>query len=68
MSKQECKTCLFGDICSSELECEYFISIDENNGDEMEQYIENKRQEYLEEWWRYLDRDSEMFFCIQNIN
>lgn len=51
MSKEKCRTCLFGDQCYSNTECEYYSPVDDYDADEeLEIYIEKQRQEFHEYW------------------
>lgn len=60
MSKKNCNTCLFGDVCVSNRDCEYYSPTDDDMDDaELERYIEAERQRYLRDWWRYIEDDGE---------
>lgn len=51
MNKQDCRGCLFGDMCPAEQACEYHSPLDE---DWTEEYIEDGRQKFYEDWLLYV--------------
>lgn len=60
MSKKDCNACLFGDLCVSKRDCEYYSPTDDEMDDaELERYIESERLKYLRDWWRYIEDDGE---------
>ena len=64
MRKKTCSACLFGDHCGSMKICKHFSPLDDDMNDvELGVYIENKRREYLRDWWRYIgDNDKSPSF------
>lgn len=60
MNDKDCKTCLYDDICKSKTACKHYTPTDDEMSDaELEEYIENARREFHNEWWKYIDEDAE---------
>lgn len=59
MDKRDCGECLFCESCASAYSggcCENFTEL---YGDDsgLEAYIENRRNDFYREWFRYIDED-----------
>lgn len=60
MRSKYCKTCLYDDICESRGTCKHYCPVDEDvTTANMDRYIEKNRHEYQNDWWRYIDEDTE---------
>lgn len=60
MNNRNCTTCLYDDICESKTVCKHYTPANDETDDiELEEYIENNRREFHDEWWRYIDEDAE---------
>lgn len=55
MNSSKCKTCLYEDICESQTVCTHYTPTDdEMTTTELDEYIENDRREFHNEWWKYM--------------
>lgn len=60
MSDPKCRHCLFYDTCKSRFGCEDFAPVGEEAEEEaLNTYIEDRRQEFHEEWMRYVPEEFE---------
>lgn len=56
MNKKSCSTCLFGELCTSEIDCEHYSPINDDMGDaELGQFIETGYLKYISDWWNYIE-------------
>ena len=54
MDNSRCFTCLFGNRCKNQYRCDAYAPLDNESYDEyFDEYIEEQRAEFLEEWWIY---------------
>ena len=56
MNTRDCSTCLYGDLCRQKHVCPHYTPSDEKMMDaELDEYIENARKEYRNEWQKYIN-------------
>lgn len=54
MNELKCGACLFRDICTSRNGCDYYFPANDLAEDEYDYtYIEEQRDMFYDEWWRY---------------
>jgi hypothetical protein len=54
LNHKSCEGCLFSDQCRSQEDCEFYSPIDED--DAMNEYIEQGRAEFLDDWLDYISQ------------
>lgn len=60
MIEHDCRACLFYDRCTNRMACENFTPAGDDAEDEaLDTYIEERRIEFLEEWYQYTSEDFE---------
>ena len=52
MNNERCITCLFGDKCHSEEDCDRYTPFDDDD-EAIDRYIEEQRAEFRDAWFRY---------------
>lgn len=52
MNNERCMTCLFGDKCRSEEDCDRYTPFDDDD-EAVDRYIEERRVEFRDAWFRY---------------
>lgn len=60
MHKRNCMKCVFGEMCSAGniRECvEYLAQYGEVSDETLNQYIEERREEFYGEWFAYIGED-----------
>lgn len=61
MSKRNCESCLFGDICSIDRVCGHYTPIDDEASDAaIDQRIQEGREEYRREWNGYMAENQDI--------
>ncbi len=59
MINEKCTACLFNDSCRTYKECNYYIPAnDEAEEAEIDEYIEEERRKFREEWHEYINEES----------
>lgn len=54
MNELKCGACQFRDICSPMYDCPYYFPADGIAADEyIDTYIEEQRDVFYDEWWKY---------------
>lgn len=54
MNELKCGTCLFRDICNAKYNCSHYFPAGDTAEDEfIDTYIEEQRDVFYDEWWRY---------------
>lgn len=53
-----CKYCYFGDMCEDKLPCDSYSPIDTYDFD-IDYIIEQERDSYREEWFKYTDENAD---------
>lgn len=54
MNELNCGACLFRDICTPKYDCDHYFPADDPAEDEfIDTYIEEQRDVFYDEWWRY---------------
>lgn len=54
MNELKCGACLFRDICTPKYDCDHYFPADDPAEDEfIDTYIEEQRDVFYDEWWRY---------------
>ena len=51
-SKEKCKRCLSGEQCYSIENCDHYSPLDDEFNED--RYIEERRQDFYEEWLKYI--------------
>ena len=60
MNEKECEKCLHNKLCKETEPCKYYTPFDNDmTDDELDEYIENARREFHNDWWKYLDECAE---------
>lgn len=55
MINTKCDSCLFGDKCKNQYQCDAYTPINDILGDDyIEEYIEEQRAAFRSEWWVYV--------------
>lgn len=57
---KKCSDCYYGDKCPSSSVCEFYTPVGEEAEDlEVEEFIEQQRKEFQEEWDEYIAENEE---------
>ena len=67
-SEKRKSTHTYDDVGRSKTVSKCYITADEMTDSELDEYIENARREYRNDWWRYTDEDTDEYFIFQPIN
>ncbi len=60
MKKKSCKNCFFNYCCNSNVACDDYIpDIKDSEDDAYGTVIEKRRHDYYNEWYTYIDENSE---------
>ena len=61
MMNVTCKSCIFTEVCDEKMkDCDYYYSTEEKDDT---QFIEEKRDEFYRDWFRYIgEYEDDLFF------
>lgn len=59
MKNKKCSNCYFGDKCRSLHVCDDYSPINELTDDEVDEIIEARRHEFLDDWNQYIEECSD---------